>query len=152
MNSASAVQCRKLGGSASGMSCQPQPSCVCCSFGAHCMPLGPGSTWTAACTAMAQQPLRCIADWWVCDAWPRPAGEHATQHLVLQNAQKKRITAGVPQCLCIVFAEENGLQDIRTADWSNEVAPFWGEVVKSAMTSEGIWGLLKAGWTTIKGG
>lgn len=48
-------------------------------------------------------------------------------------------------------AEANGLQDIKTADWSNEVAPFWGEVVKSAMTAEGIWGLLKAGWTTIKG-
>jgi hypothetical protein len=49
------------------------------------------------------------------------------------------------------IAEANGLQDINTADWSNEVAPFWGEVVKSALTSEGIMGLLKAGWTTIKG-
>ena len=49
-------------------------------------------------------------------------------------------------------AEANGLQDIKTADWSNEVAPFWGEVIKSAMTSEGIIGLFKAGWTTIKGG
>jgi hypothetical protein len=43
------------------------------------------------------------------------------------------------------------LQDIKTADWSDEVAPFWGEVVKSALTSEGIIGLFKAGWTTIKG-
>jgi hypothetical protein len=50
-----------------------------------------------------------------------------------------------------VLAEANGLQDIKTADWSNEVAPFWGEVVKSALTSEGMMGLLKAGWTTIKG-
>ena len=41
--------------------------------------------------------------------------------------------------------------DIKTADWSEEVAPFWGEVIKSAFTSEGISGLLKAGWTTIKG-
>lgn len=31
------------------------------------------------------------------------------------------------------------------------MAPFWGEVVKSALTSEGILGLFKAGWTTIKG-
>lgn len=44
------------------------------------------------------------------------------------------------------------MTDIKTADWSNEVAPFWGEVIKSAMTSEGIIGLFKAGWTTIKGG
>ncbi|PSC68197.1 gamma-tocopherol methyltransferase isoform A [Micractinium conductrix] len=47
--------------------------------------------------------------------------------------------------------EAEGLTDIKTADWSEEVAPFWGEVIKSAFTSEGISGLLKAGWTTIKG-
>eukprot|EP00879_Flechtneria_rotunda_P001463 GHRR01001617.1.p1 GENE.GHRR01001617.1~~GHRR01001617.1.p1 ORF type:complete len:335 (+),score=64.25 GHRR01001617.1:1509-2513(+) len=47
--------------------------------------------------------------------------------------------------------EAQGLQDIKTADWSNEVAPFWGEVIKSALTSQGIMGLFKAGWTTIKG-
>lgn len=41
--------------------------------------------------------------------------------------------------------------DIKTADWSEEVAPFWGEVIKSAFTAEGIGGLLRAGWTTIKG-
>ena len=41
--------------------------------------------------------------------------------------------------------------DIKTADWSEEVAPFWGEVIKTAFTAEGISGLLKAGWTTIKG-
>lgn len=50
-----------------------------------------------------------------------------------------------------LHTETHGLQDIRTADWSNEVAPFWGEVIKSSMTGEGIMGLLKAGWTTIKG-
>jgi hypothetical protein len=43
------------------------------------------------------------------------------------------------------------LADIKTADWSEEVAPFWGEVIKTAFTAEGISGLLKAGWTTIKG-
>lgn len=57
-----------------------------------------------------------------------------------------------PQHTYAVLAEANGLQDIKIADWSNEVAPFWGEVVKSALTSEGIIGLFKAGWTTIKGG
>lgn len=43
------------------------------------------------------------------------------------------------------------MTDIKVADWSNEVAPFWGEVIRSAMTGNGIMGLLKAGWTTIKG-
>ena len=48
-------------------------------------------------------------------------------------------------CACCACA------DIKTADWSEEVAPFWGEVIKTAFTAEGISGLLKAGWTTIKG-
>ncbi|EFJ47452.1 hypothetical protein VOLCADRAFT_105162 [Volvox carteri f. nagariensis] len=47
--------------------------------------------------------------------------------------------------------EEQGLVDIRTRDWSEEVSPFWGRVIASALTSEGLSGLLKAGWTTIKG-
>jgi hypothetical protein len=42
-------------------------------------------------------------------------------------------------------------QDIKTADWSEEVAPFWGAVIQSALTGQGLSGLLKAGWTTIKG-
>jgi tocopherol O-methyltransferase len=42
------------------------------------------------------------------------------------------------------------VQDIKTADWSQEVAPFWGAVIKSALSAEGFSGLFKAGWTTIK--
>ena len=42
------------------------------------------------------------------------------------------------------------LQNIKTADWSDEVAPFWGAVIKSAVSLEGIKGLFTAGWTTIK--
>lgn len=45
----------------------------------------------------------------------------------------------------------NGLTDIRIADWSQEVTPFWGEVIKSALSVRGVLGLLKSGWTTIKG-
>ena len=46
--------------------------------------------------------------------------------------------------------EENGLQGVKTADWSEEVAPFWGAVIKSALTTQGFMGLFKAGLTTIK--
>ena len=41
-------------------------------------------------------------------------------------------------------------QGIKTADWSEEVAPFWGAVIRSALSAEGFSGLFKAGWTTIK--
>ncbi|KAL6772393.1 VTE4 [Auxenochlorella protothecoides x Auxenochlorella symbiontica] len=45
----------------------------------------------------------------------------------------------------------HGIRDVKTADWSVEVQPFWGQVIKSALTTQGVTGLLKAGWTTIKG-
>ena len=47
-------------------------------------------------------------------------------------------------CTCILP------QEIKTADWSEEVAPFWGAVIRSALSAEGFSGLFKAGWTTIK--
>ncbi|GLC72181.1 Tocopherol O-methyltransferase [Pleodorina starrii] len=47
--------------------------------------------------------------------------------------------------------EAQGLTDIQTRDWSEEVSPFWGAVISTALTGEGLAGLLRAGWTTIKG-
>jgi len=41
-------------------------------------------------------------------------------------------------------------QDIRTADWSRAVAPFWDVVIDSAFTPMAIWGLLCSGWGTIQ--
>jgi hypothetical protein len=36
-------------------------------------------------------------------------------------------------------------QDIKTADWSENVAPFWPAVIKSALTWKGITSLLTSG-------
>jgi tocopherol O-methyltransferase len=49
------------------------------------------------------------------------------------------------------IAHQLPLQNIRTADWSTAVAPFWDFVIDSAFTPKAIWGLLTAGWTTIVG-
>ncbi|MBD2213031.1 methyltransferase domain-containing protein [Nostoc linckia FACHB-104] len=49
------------------------------------------------------------------------------------------------------IANQISLQNIRTADWSQAVAPFWDFVIDSAFTPKAIWGLLTAGWTTIVG-
>lgn len=43
------------------------------------------------------------------------------------------------------------LQDIRTADWSENVAPFWPAVIRSALTWRGFTSLLRSGWKTIRG-
>ncbi|KAG1672370.1 hypothetical protein FOA52_010988 [Chlamydomonas sp. UWO 241] len=50
----------------------------------------------------------------------------------------------------MLFAAQ-GLTGIKTADWSEEVAPFWGAVIQTALSGAGLLGLLKAGWGTIKG-
>ena len=47
--------------------------------------------------------------------------------------------------------EGSGLVDVKAEDWSADVAPFWGEVIKTALTPRGVVGLFKAGWGTIKG-
>ncbi|HEY9748696.1 MAG TPA: methyltransferase domain-containing protein [Allocoleopsis sp.] len=48
------------------------------------------------------------------------------------------------------IARQLTFQNIRTADWSDAVAPFWDKVIESALTPDAIFGLLLSGWTTIQ--
>jgi tocopherol O-methyltransferase len=48
------------------------------------------------------------------------------------------------------IAQNLAYQNIRTADWSVAVAPFWDAVVDSAIAPSAILGLLFSGWTTIQ--
>lgn len=45
-----------------------------------------------------------------------------------------------------------GMEDVRVADWSDEVRPFWRAVIAKALTPRGMLGLLRAGPATIRGG
>ncbi|KAF9670389.1 hypothetical protein SADUNF_Sadunf13G0063200 [Salix dunnii] len=47
--------------------------------------------------------------------------------------------------------ESLSLQDIKTADWSQYVAPFWPAVIRSALTWKGLISLLRSGMKTIRG-
>jgi len=49
------------------------------------------------------------------------------------------------------YFEAAGLENIKIDDWSEQVSPFWGEVIKSALTVQGIVGLLQSGLSTLKG-
>jgi tocopherol O-methyltransferase len=49
------------------------------------------------------------------------------------------------------MAMEAGFTQVQSEDWSEQVAPFWKAVIRSALTLNSIQGLLKAGWPTIKG-
>ncbi|GAB4479514.1 MAG: methyltransferase domain-containing protein [Elainellaceae cyanobacterium] len=48
------------------------------------------------------------------------------------------------------IAHSPGYQHLRTADWSAAVAPFWNEVVRSAISPAAVVGLLRAGWGTMQ--
>lgn len=48
------------------------------------------------------------------------------------------------------IARKLTFQNIRTADWSTAVAPFWDVVIDSAFTPSAILGLLLSGWSTIQ--
>ncbi len=48
------------------------------------------------------------------------------------------------------IARSCGFQNIRIADWSTAVAPFWDVVIDSALTPTALLGLLRSGWTTIQ--
>ncbi|MGF1499827.1 MAG: methyltransferase domain-containing protein [Elainellaceae cyanobacterium] len=48
------------------------------------------------------------------------------------------------------IAHQTGFREIRTTDWSDAVAPFWDEVIRSAFTPAAIVGLLKAGPRVIQ--
>ncbi|MEB3268916.1 MAG: methyltransferase domain-containing protein [Leptolyngbya sp.] len=49
------------------------------------------------------------------------------------------------------LAQEQGFQAIRTADWSEAVAPFWDAVIASLGQWQAIAGVLTAGWPTLQG-
>lgn len=48
------------------------------------------------------------------------------------------------------IAQQCGFQDIKTADWSTAVAPFWDVVIDSALNLEAVTELVKAGWKTME--
>lgn len=48
------------------------------------------------------------------------------------------------------IAQSIGFQNIRTADWSPAVAPFWNVVIDSALNWDTIVSLLQSGWTTLQ--
>ena len=49
------------------------------------------------------------------------------------------------------LAERLGFEDVRTDDWSDAVAPFWGEVLKTAFDPRNLIGLVRSGASGLKG-
>jgi tocopherol O-methyltransferase len=49
------------------------------------------------------------------------------------------------------IAQDLGFGQIRTADWSDAVAPFWDDVIASALSPRVLPKILTAGWQTLRG-
>jgi len=47
--------------------------------------------------------------------------------------------------------EKEGAVDIKREDWSYIIAPFWKAVIKSSLNLKSVIGLLKSGFSTIRG-
>ena len=77
------------------------------------------------------------------------------------SADEQKHLAQIYEVYCLPFvislpeyeaiARQLPLQNIRVADWSQAVAPFWNVVIDSAFTPKAVFGLLRAGWKTIQG-
>ena len=77
------------------------------------------------------------------------------------SAEEQKHLAQIYEVYCLPYvislseyeaiARQISLQNIRTTDWSEAVAPFWNVVIDSAFTPKAIFGLFRAGWKTIQG-
>eukprot|EP00596_Hydrurales_sp_CCMP1899_P010675 CAMPEP_0119033482 /NCGR_PEP_ID=MMETSP1177-20130426/523_1 /TAXON_ID=2985 /ORGANISM="Ochromonas sp, Strain CCMP1899" /LENGTH=329 /DNA_ID=CAMNT_0006990255 /DNA_START=180 /DNA_END=1169 /DNA_ORIENTATION=+ len=56
-----------------------------------------------------------------------------------------------PASTYVRVAKDLGLEDVRQADWSTFIAPFWGAVFKSALKPRNFFRMLQSGFTTFKG-
>jgi len=61
------------------------------------------------------------------------------------------LPAWVPGSAYVEIAKDLKLEDIRKADWSEYIAPFWPAVFRSALRPKNFLRLLRTGFTTIKG-
>ncbi len=86
----------------------------------------------------------------------RPVGETAGELTDVERRELAEIyrVYALPYVISLPEYEEITrslpFTNIRTADWSKAVAPFWDIVIDSAFTPSAIWGLLTSGWTTIQ--
>lgn len=49
------------------------------------------------------------------------------------------------------IAQSTGFENVQTEDWSQAVAPFWDDVIRSALDPAVALGVLLAGWETLRG-
>jgi len=51
----------------------------------------------------------------------------------------------------VKLLEGYGAKDVRREDWSYIIAPFWKAVIRSSLNFKSVWGLMRSGFSTIRG-
>lgn len=49
-----------------------------------------------------------------------------------------------------IMAQQSGFREVSSDDWSDAVEPFWQSVIDTALTWQGVSGLIQSGFSTIK--
>ena len=80
-----------------------------------------------------------------------PQLTHAEEQQLAKICRLYHLPDWVAPSTYTAVARELGFGDVRTDDWSAAVAPFWGEVIRSALSVKSVVGLVKSGPATLKG-
>ncbi|MCY7328106.1 MAG: class I SAM-dependent methyltransferase, partial [Saprospiraceae bacterium] len=73
------------------------------------------------------------------------------QHLLEKIYRLYHLPPMVERARLVEYATAAGFSEVKSADWSRSVAPFWKAVIRTALRWSSVGGLLRAGWPTIKG-
>ena len=80
-----------------------------------------------------------------------PALSASEQRELQKISELYHLPDWVPPSKYRVIGQELGFVDIQQDDWSEAVAPFWGEVIRSAFSVTSLIGLARSGPSVIKG-
>ncbi len=90
-----------------------------------------------------------LATW--CHRPPNPALRRSEQALLHKLSRLYHLPPWAAITHYAQWAADAGFQHVQTADWSRAVQPFWGAVIRSALSWQGMSGLVRAGWGTLRG-
>ncbi|PSS11874.1 Tocopherol O-methyltransferase [Actinidia chinensis var. chinensis] len=89
----------------------------------------------------------CHRDLTPCEESLRPE----EKHLLKKICDAYYLPAWCSTADYVKLLQSHSLQDIKAADWSEYVAPFWPAVISTALTWKGFISLLRSGWKPIRG-
>lgn len=87
---------------------------------------------------------------WCTRATP-PAFTPGEAHLLQRIGDLYHLPPMVSKATLQQHLQAAGFQQVEAHNWTRSVAPFWGAVIRSALRWRSLLGLLRAGWSTLKG-